>query len=260
MSGCHCHEVRDLLQPFLDGELEVERSVTILKHLELCPPCRGRVDDERQLHALVPRACRTPVDPPTTRKLLDGCYARCAAEGAAAAAPRRWRRAGLTGAVLLAVGAAGALLAPHVGCWFRGECRTKRLLAVAHHRSELDAPLPIERADMHGVTPPEVKGLTLVGASPLLLAGVEVGPLLRYRTKCDGTDVVLFRLADAHFHAWETMKMCDGLDYVALEIDGTRLLAWECDEGGGLWCVMGQSERLSQDRLLALATPLRHPR
>ena len=53
-----CHELNDLLYPFVDGELSVEQNVSLLKHVELCPPCAARVARERDLRGLVERAAQ----------------------------------------------------------------------------------------------------------------------------------------------------------------------------------------------------------
>lgn len=259
-----CAEVRDLLQPFLDGELEVERSVVMLKHLELCPPCHERVECERRLHSLVAPACSERLCTDSKAKLLAACYARCAeADGECldAVAPPRRRR--WLAAAALFVGVGGSLLAflPHARCAFR-KCPKTRVMEVAHQQSLLLPPLPIESDALRQcmvaarTEPPAIAALDLKGGTPLLLETGEV-PLFRYACKCDGSEVVVFRLPDAHFHSWQRTQQYDGLDYISYTTEtGVRILGWN-DGEGGLWCMMGRAERVPEERLVAVASPLR---
>lgn len=255
-----CAEVRDLLQPFLDGELEVERSVVMLKHLELCPPCHERVECEKRLHSLVAPACAETLCADSRAKLLAACYARCAeADGEAAAPPRR--RVRWLAAAALFVGVAGGLaFLPHARCAWR--CPKTRIMEVAHQQSQLLPPLPIGSAALQQcmvearTEPPEIAALDLKGGTPLLLSTGEI-PVFRYACKCDGSEVVVFRLPDAHFHSWQRTNEYDGLEYISFTTNaGVRVLGWN-DGQGGLWCMMGRAERVPESRLVAVASPLR---
>src|SRR5688572_13168700 len=96
-----CTSVQDLMQPFLDGELDVETTVHLLKHLELCRPCRAQARASDDLRAALVSACRERLDSDARRAVLDGA---CGCEGP----PSRSRgRAWVVGLALLL----GALLA-----------------------------------------------------------------------------------------------------------------------------------------------------
>lgn len=263
-----CAEVRDLLQPFLDGELEVERSVVMLKHLELCPPCHGRVEAEKRLHSLVAPACCEALCAQEKKRLLDACYARCAEAdaaccdddlAAAAAPPRRRSRWLVAAAVVLAAGGLASL--PHARCAWK--CPKMRIMEVAAQQSQLLPPQSLESDALRRcmletrTAPPAIEPLELKGGTPLLLAQGEI-PLFRYACKCDGAEVVVFRLPDAHFHSWQKTHEVDGLEYISFESTsaGVRVLGWN-DGQGGLWCMMGRAERVPHDRLVAVASPLR---
>jgi hypothetical protein len=49
----HCMEIRAFLHPFLDGELDVDKNVVVLQHLQLCPPCRTRFEEEKKVFTRV---------------------------------------------------------------------------------------------------------------------------------------------------------------------------------------------------------------
>ena len=55
----NCAEFRDLLNPFLDSELEVEQNVACLKHVELCTARAAQAEHERALLTkLVGKECK----------------------------------------------------------------------------------------------------------------------------------------------------------------------------------------------------------
>lgn len=263
-----CPEVRDLLHAFLDGELEVEKNVAMLKHLELCPPCRARSEGEQQLHGMIVRACCEPVSAERARSLIAAACCRddavdardevvVAAPAAAPVAPRRWGRrlAAVAAGLLLAVGAGAWAL--HLPCRL-GDCGPRGLLAVAREATLVEPPMPID--DLYArvgerFTAPTRPGLTLVGGNALTVDGAAV-PLLRYRCNCDGREVVVARVPSRHVHDWDMQRLTDGRRYVVVEQpNGSKLVGWVADDGG-LWCVIG-CPATPRERLYVVASAMR---
>lgn len=101
----HCTEARELLQPFLDGELKVETTARVLGHLERCRACRAQADEEQALRAAIVRACHRPLASSEGRALVDAVCAREAPSGAAG--HRAW---GIAVAAVVAALAVAALV------------------------------------------------------------------------------------------------------------------------------------------------------
>lgn len=251
-----CPEVRDLLQPFLDGELDVDRNVTMLKHLELCAPCRTRSELEQTLRGAVMKACCESLPADRCQALLD---AACAEP--AAAPPRRFvaaRRVAIAAALLVAAGAGAAYL--HVPCRM-SDCRTRKVLALARETALLEAPKRLDELGKCGeaVRPPAIGGgyLSYVGANVVRVSASEV-PLLRYRCP-EGKEVDLIRVPDPHVHGWDFQVLEDGKPYVVVH-DGSSVLVGWVDEGdGSLWCVIGCQKSVPRERLEVLASAMRTP-
>lgn len=267
-----CPEVRDLLHAFLDGELEVDKNVAMLKHLELCPPCRERSEGEQQLRGVVVRACCEPVDEARARALI---AAACCREEPVGATPEADEVAAVTVAVPIvgrgrrgwaaAAAAAGLLLSAGVGAWVvhlpcrLSDCGPRGLLAVAREATVVEPPMPMDdlyaRVGERFTTPPVRAGLTLVGGNALTIEGRPV-PLLRYRCNCDGKEVVVARVPGAHVHDWDMQRLTDGRRYVVIEQpSGAKLVGWVAEDGG-LWCVIG-CPATSRERLYVLASAMR---
>jgi mycothiol system anti-sigma-R factor len=70
MSNCgtNCEETLREIQRFLDGELEVDLTAAINRHIADCHPCGERAEFQRHLKALVAAKCGTETVPPA---LLD---------------------------------------------------------------------------------------------------------------------------------------------------------------------------------------------
>ncbi len=272
-----CADVRDLMWPFLDGELEVDRNVSVMKHLELCPGCRARSEAEGALRDLVPRATAAPEAPALWLRVLDQACARAdaerveaqraAAEGAVALqadpAPSRswaararaaWRPLLAAACVLIFVGAAAG---PELYCVAR--CPTLGRAAAVHHAGLLDAPRPLEELGLPvegglGCRKATPRGVTLVGACVPVVGG-EVCAVVRLRCDCDGREVVALRLLRAHVHRWHERTLEDGRRYVVFRRDGVRGVGW-LDAEGGLRCFVGD-EAVPEGRLVAMAAAAR---
>lgn len=255
-----CAEVRDLLHAFLDGELEVDRNVVMLKHLELCPPCRTRSEAEQELRGMVVRACCEPISAERGRALIAAacCPADEAAPEVAARGAGRWRRWAVAAVVLVSLGAIGAAAyAMHLPC-LMSDCRTRRFLAVAREKTLLEPPLSmaaLSRLVGSDICPPSPAGLTLVGGNALHGRDGQV-PLLRYSCNCDGKEVVVAPMpVDVHAHDWDLRRLDDGREYLVVEVDGTKLVGWKAPDGR-LWCVIGCGT-LPQERLYVVASAIR---
>lgn len=99
-----CRDLEPLLAPYVDGEAPADQRASVETHIERCPPCRARVEDERAACAILHarrdglRACAP-----------DALRARCAAHGhgarlGALLARRPWIPLSLAATLLLAVG------------------------------------------------------------------------------------------------------------------------------------------------------------
>lgn len=48
-----CRDLEPLLAPYVDGDAAAEQRVSIETHLDRCPPCRVRMEEERAAHAIL---------------------------------------------------------------------------------------------------------------------------------------------------------------------------------------------------------------
>lgn len=255
-----CPEVRDLLQPFLDGELEVEQNVTILKHLEMCPGCCAKHRDMDQLRDVVARATRESVPADMRERILTGAFAQEDA-GLAPVTPmrrsRRWLLA-TAASVLVSVGLGGSYLA-HADpfCWWN--CPTFDAVARAHHTSVADQPLSVsdlaERLG-HAVQAPDLAGFTLVGGNAFADEDATPRPMVTYC--CDhnsAVHVTYVRLPHGHDHMGAQRELTDGRVYRYGQMGGMGFVSWE-DADGVLNCCVGE-EGAPAERLFAMAAALR---
>lgn len=247
-----CPEVRDLLVPFLDGELEVEKNVQVLKHLELCPPCRHRSEEEGQLRGLVHR-CAEPLDQATRARILAGAFARVGAEQRAT----RRRRTGLAllaAAALLVVGA-GALLGGDLLC-LRG-CPTDALLLQAREAMHGE-PLPlevVEREFKRRITVPTLVSTHLLGGDVLRsCSGCPCQPMLRFGCE-EGGQLAFFVIPRGHTHVGRRQALPDGREYVVVQREGLRTVGWVRPDGTLAVCM--PCNRVGEEQLFVLAAALR---
>jgi mycothiol system anti-sigma-R factor len=61
MADGNCDDALHELYGYLDGELTVERRITIQHHLDDCPPCYEAVDFEAELRVVIARKCTETV-------------------------------------------------------------------------------------------------------------------------------------------------------------------------------------------------------
>jgi mycothiol system anti-sigma-R factor len=57
MSDFSCDEVLAEIERFIDGEMDVTRSVQLAQHLSECSPCLDRADFKKNLKEIVRRKC-----------------------------------------------------------------------------------------------------------------------------------------------------------------------------------------------------------
>ncbi len=85
----NCIETKRRLEPFLDGELEVESNLEILRHLGLCPPCSRTFEGEKRLRELlVEKAAAAPGCPAAVAQRIRSAVSAEPAPGVSA----RWAR------------------------------------------------------------------------------------------------------------------------------------------------------------------------
>ena len=66
MSNCgtNCEETLREIQRFLDGELDIDLTAAINRHIADCHPCGERAEFQRHLKALIAAKCGTEAVPP----------------------------------------------------------------------------------------------------------------------------------------------------------------------------------------------------
>jgi hypothetical protein len=154
----------------------------------------------------------------------------------------------------------GGFAAMHLNCLLGKDCKTRRLVAEARQTVLLQPPLPPDDADLMaciGTSCPAPRGLTFVGGNFLTVNG-RSEPVLRYRCDCDGKEVAMVRLPDAHAHRWQMEELGDQRRYLVLEqADGAPTVGW-CAEDGSVWCLVGCCTTMPKERLYVLASAMRH--
>jgi hypothetical protein len=250
MSG-RCAEVRDLIHPFLDGELEVDRNVDLLKHFELCVPCRERCDAERALQESIKRAGEERLDEVTKARVLNGAFARLDAD---LASPRS------RSVLRLVAVAAGLLLAATVGlfgymdpmCWFGG-CNTQFQIKQAFAAAEVGT---VQTMLPAGVEP--LRSCTDVSEGDCILAcspGLPSRLIRELICKKTGKRMRLLQIPDGHLHGWELTDHKDGRRYLQKTLaNGAEMVAWQ--NGAGVSVCVGRDE-LPAESLYVMAASVR---
>ena len=247
-----CPEVRDLLHPFLDGELPVAQNVALLKHLELCTGCRQRSEEERRLAALVVGAGTERLDEAARSALLAGAFARSAASERRRVSPLL----AVAAALMLALGLGGTAYATDAVCLFWGcpsACSTRR--AVDHAALALipEARQPGSEADRAA---PPACAMECVERKLLAAAGsgFPERPVLRYRCKKTGNECFYVRMPGARAHRWMFRTLKDTRRYVVIARDDVRLIGWKTDDGMA-FCVA--PDDLPEESLTVMASRVR---
>ncbi len=97
MTTPNCAQVRSLLMPYLDSELDAATTVAVTEHLQRCPTCRARFDAEQQIESALVEHLEQGSMPPDVWERLEDRLAR--------SAPRRtsWPLLAAAAALLVAV-------------------------------------------------------------------------------------------------------------------------------------------------------------
>ena len=72
----NCNDARGRLNPYLDGELEMDENVEVVRHLEGCSACSSVFEGERALFDEVRRQASGPSAPPGLRDRIAGQIAK----------------------------------------------------------------------------------------------------------------------------------------------------------------------------------------
>lgn len=252
-----CPEVRAFLHPFLDGELEVEKNVVVLQHLELCGCCRSRFEDEKRFLGRVAQGCceRTPLE------LRSKLAAALDCAGPPVAAPRRLRRALVAAVVFFAAGASVWAIDPFC---LRG-CHTVRDIArhywKAHSQDAEVKPGPDPAAfyAQIGIDPPTLP----VNYEPSKIRGGTCdhccgcnAKLVCFRLPC-GTEAAWVCLPRQRVHPWLEKTLADGREYYVAHQDGVRFVGWEDDHDEVVGFVAPESIEGAEQQLIAFASDAR---
>lgn len=250
-----CAEVRDLIHPFLDGELEVEKNVELLKHFELCSPCNARKDAEGKLQTRIEAACCEPLADDACSRMLSAAFARAErSDSGVLPVVRRspWRRSALlaAAAVLVAVGA-GWLGANDPFCW-QG-CPTERMVQQAYVQAQQVSLTQVQDGpELEGS--PRCAGMDRLGFIPVETEGCYERPMVVYQCRRSGRQVRYFHIPGGHLHSGQLHE--DGRRYAQMQLpDGTQVVTWQDRHGGVSCCLPGRP--LDGKALLVMATALR---
>jgi anti-sigma factor RsiW len=98
-----CRDLEPLLAPYVDGEAPADQRASVETHIERCPPCRTRVEEERAAHEVL-HARRDTLRACASDTLRARCAAHCHGTRAAGFMARRpWVPLSLAATLLLAV-------------------------------------------------------------------------------------------------------------------------------------------------------------
>ena len=246
----NCAEVRDRLQPFLDGELSVEQHVALLKHSELCPACAGFLEREQALVSLVKSAASDPVPSDKRRALLDGAFREVERERTRG----RWRVVAAIAALILAT---VGLVSWHSDPLCLSGCGTAKIARAALAAAREAPPQTIDALQRTFPRPlrvPRPCGLEVEGGYMVRMFDVVDRPLIRLRCKRSGQQVLLVHVPGGHMHFWQRKTCADGRCYFRTERPDLCVVGWE--EGDGMWLVVTERE-VRQDSLFVAAAALR---
>src|SRR5947209_5055500 len=86
-----CSDMRDLLHPYLDGELDLVRTLDVERHLRECPACSQALDHQQSLRAVLRRGSLYHQAPALLRERIRASLpAATAAKRTRPGIPRRW--------------------------------------------------------------------------------------------------------------------------------------------------------------------------
>jgi len=201
-----CERARELLSPYLDGELSAEERRAVAAHLEGCRACSVEVNDFRRIGATLAEAGREPAPKALSARVRANLAREAEAQPTPitvlAAKPVRAGASHLLRGLMrqAAVIAAACVLSALATWWTMGtlgqQQRLEQDVLAAHVRSLLqDSPIQVASSDAHTVKPwfagradfsPEVKdlageGFPLVGGRLDYVGGRRVGAVVYKR-------------------------------------------------------------------------------
>jgi anti-sigma factor (TIGR02949 family) len=244
-----CERVRELLSPYLDGELSAEERRQVAAHLEECRSCSAQLSDFRRVGQTLAEAGREPAPMALTARVRGNLARAAHAEPTPTAAlirkpPRAGavslRRGLLRQAAVIAAACVLSALATWLATSSLGERhRLEQDVLTAHVRSLLqDSPIQVASSDAHTVKPwfagridfsPEVKdlasdGFPLVGGRLDYVGGRRVGAVVYKR-----------RLHIVNVFMWPSASLGDVAPRLVTR-NGYNLLAW-ARSGVDYWAV-----------------------
>jgi anti-sigma factor RsiW len=234
-----CERARELLSPYLDGELSAEERRAVAAHVEGCRSCSAQVDDFRRIGRTLAEAGREPT-PKALALRVRANLAREAEgeEGRIASSPVKpapGRPSSALHALMrqAAVIAAACVLSALATWWIVGTAgeasRLEQEVLAAHVRSLLqDSPIQVASSDAHTVKPwfagridfsPDVKdlaadGFPLLGGRLDYVGGRRVGAVVYKR-----------RLHTVNVFMWPSASPGDAAPRLVAR-NGYNLLAW----------------------------------
>jgi anti-sigma factor RsiW len=251
-----CERARELLSPYLDGELSAQERRAVAAHIEGCPACAGEAADFQRIgrtlaetgRESMPKALAVRVRANLAREAEGEAGGRIASsldKPALLFTPVAVRRSLLPRALLrqAAVIAAACVLSALATWWIVGAAgeasRLEQEVLAAHVRSLLqDSPIQVASSDAHTVKPwfagridfsPEVKdlaaeGFPLLGGRLDYVGGRRVGAVVYKR-----------RLHTVNVFMWPSASAGDAAPSLVAR-NGYNLLAWS-HGGVAYWAV-----------------------
>jgi anti-sigma factor RsiW len=145
----NCRDALDLVHGYIDGELDLVKSLEIEQHLEACPACKVQYDEVRELGSGIRAHALYHAAPPALRARVAAALPQKIGAGGRTPA-RAWGRmaAALALIVVLGLGLGLALLQPGA------DDRLAREVLAGHLRSLMaDHLMDIASSDQHAVKP-----------------------------------------------------------------------------------------------------------
>jgi anti-sigma factor RsiW len=234
-----CERARELLSPYLDGELSAEERRAVAAHIEGCRSCSAQVDDFRRIGRTLAEAGREPTPKALALRVRANLAREAEGEESRIAPspnkPVRIRPSAALRALMrqAAVVAAACVLSALATWWIAGTVgeasRVEQEVLAAHVRSLLqDSPIQIASSDAHTVKPwfagridfaPDVKdlaadGFPLLGGRLDYVGGRRVGAVV-YKRRLHTINVFMWPSANPGDAAPRNMAR-----------NGYNLLAW----------------------------------
>jgi anti-sigma factor RsiW len=229
-----CERARELLSPYLDGELSAEERRSVAAHVEGCRACSAQENDFRRIGRTLAETGREPAPKALAARVRANLaregHTPAIALGAARAGALPMRRGLLRQAAVIA---AACVLSALVTWWTTStlgqQQRLEQDVLAAHVRSLLqDSPIQVASSDAHTVKPwfagrvdfsPEVKdlageGFPLIGGRLDYVGGRRVGAIVYKR-----------RLHVVNVFMWPSASPVDMAPRLATR-KGYNLLAW----------------------------------